>query len=114
MDQNFSSVVRQAAGRTAPRAPRNVGHHLLASYDRDSRKQVVDEFLTGGIPAATWTSIYAETHQDRCPRSQKQSQAARAAAPRRNLDQAKLDLSYCTVVAEIDGVVTRRNVNPGN
>jgi membrane fusion protein (multidrug efflux system) len=32
----------------------------------------------------------------------------------RDLDQAKLDLSYCTVVAEIDGVITRRNVNPGN
>src|SRR5262249_25125526 len=25
-----------------------------------------------------------------------------------------LDLRYCDVVAEIDGVVTRRNVNPGN
>ncbi|MEO6848100.1 MAG: HlyD family secretion protein, partial [Chthoniobacterales bacterium] len=32
----------------------------------------------------------------------------------RDLDQAKLDLSYCTIKAEIDGVVTRRNVNPGN
>jgi membrane fusion protein (multidrug efflux system) len=32
----------------------------------------------------------------------------------RDLDQAKLNLRYCTVVAEIDGVVTRRNVNPGN
>ena len=31
-----------------------------------------------------------------------------------HLDQAKLDLRYCDVVAEIDGVVTRRSVNPGN
>ena len=31
-----------------------------------------------------------------------------------NLDQAELNLSYCDVVAEIDGVVTRRNVNPGD
>ena len=31
-----------------------------------------------------------------------------------DLDQAKLNLSYCNVYAEIDGVVTRRNVNPGN
>ena len=31
-----------------------------------------------------------------------------------NLDQAELNLRYCDVVAEIDGVVTRRNVNPGN
>ncbi len=32
----------------------------------------------------------------------------------RNLEQALLNLRYCDVVAEIDGVVTRRNVNPGN
>jgi len=32
----------------------------------------------------------------------------------RDLDDAKLNLRYCTIIAEIDGVVTRRNVNPGN
>jgi membrane fusion protein (multidrug efflux system) len=32
----------------------------------------------------------------------------------RNLDQAALNLRYCDLVSEIDGVVTRRNVNPGN
>ena len=32
----------------------------------------------------------------------------------RDLDQAKLELSYCAITAEIDGVITRRNVNPGN
>ena len=33
---------------------------------------------------------------------------------RADLDQALLDLRYCDIVSEIDGVVTRRNVNPGN
>src|SRR5262249_25615178 len=33
---------------------------------------------------------------------------------RRDLDQAELNLRYCDVVCEIDGVVTRRNINPGN
>ena len=33
---------------------------------------------------------------------------------KRDLVQAELNLRYCDVVAEIDGVVTRRNVNPGN
>ena len=33
---------------------------------------------------------------------------------RRDLAQAELNLRYCDVVSEIDGVVTRRNVNPGN
>ena len=32
----------------------------------------------------------------------------------RDLDLAELNLRYCDVVSEIDGVVTRRNVNPGN
>jgi membrane fusion protein (multidrug efflux system) len=33
---------------------------------------------------------------------------------RHDLEQAELNLRYCDVVSEIDGVVTRRNVNPGN
>jgi membrane fusion protein (multidrug efflux system) len=33
---------------------------------------------------------------------------------RRDLDQAELNLRYCDIVSEIEGVVTRRNVNPGN
>src|SRR6202034_3960445 len=43
----------------------------------------------------------------------KQAQAKLEAA-KRDLALAELDLRYCDVVAEIDGVVTRRNVNPGN
>ena len=45
--------------------------------------------------------------------SLKQAQANLEQA-QRNLDEAKLELSYCAIVAEIDGVITRRNVNPGN
>jgi membrane fusion protein, multidrug efflux system len=33
---------------------------------------------------------------------------------RHDLEQAELNLSYCDIVSEIDGVVTSRNVNPGN
>ena len=33
---------------------------------------------------------------------------------RRDLAQAELNLHYCDIVSEIDGVVTSRNVNPGN
>ena len=32
----------------------------------------------------------------------------------RDLAQAELNLRYCDIVSEIDGVVTSRNVNPGN
>src|SRR6185437_3767419 len=33
---------------------------------------------------------------------------------RGDLAKAELNLRYCDVVSEIDGTVTRRNVNPGN
>jgi membrane fusion protein (multidrug efflux system) len=42
-----------------------------------------------------------------------QARTKRAQAER-DLAQAELNLSYCKVCAEIDGVVLRRNVNPGN
>jgi membrane fusion protein, multidrug efflux system len=39
---------------------------------------------------------------------------AKVSEAQRNLDQAKLNLRYTDVLAEIDGVITRREVNPGN
>ena len=66
---------------------------------------------TGAIRAATSIKIYAEIIKN-AP-SLKQAEANWMQA-QRDLDQAKLDLRYCTIVAEIDGVITRRNVNPGN
>jgi membrane fusion protein, multidrug efflux system len=39
---------------------------------------------------------------------------ARLNQARRALQQAELDLRYCDIVSDIDGVVTSRNVNPGN
>jgi membrane fusion protein (multidrug efflux system) len=39
---------------------------------------------------------------------------AKVAQVKKDLDLAQLNLKYCNVYAEIDGVVTRRNVNPGN
>src|SRR6185369_11308722 len=62
-------------------------------------------------PGGNIDRIYAELVKT-AP-SLKQAQAKLDEA-RRDLDQANLDLRYCAIVAEIDGVVTRRNVNPGN
>ncbi|OAI48963.1 multidrug transporter [Planctomycetaceae bacterium SCGC AG-212-F19] len=39
---------------------------------------------------------------------------AKLAEARRDLEQAELNLRYCDVISQIDGVVTSRNVNPGN
>ena len=62
-------------------------------------------------PGGDINRIYAEVIKD-AP-ALKQAQAGLEQA-QRDLDQAKLELSYCTITAEIDGVITRRNVNPGN
>ncbi len=39
---------------------------------------------------------------------------AKLAEARHDLEQAELNLRYCDVVSDIDGVVASRNVNPGN
>ncbi len=55
-------------------------------------------------------------HPARGGRSRRQAgrAAAKLESAKRGLAQAELDLRYCDITAEIDGVVTRRNVNPGN
>ncbi len=106
LDQNFSSVREALAGLLQSAAPLGI---VPSSYDM-TPKQVIDEFYRRD-PSGDLDRIYAELIKN-AP-SLKQAEAGVLSA-QRNLDQAKLDLSYCTVVAEIDGVVTRRNVNPGN
>ncbi len=104
IDQTFSSVREAQAALIQIAAQLGVAH----SYEQPP-KQMVEEFekqdhgdinrtlaaLTAGAPAV------------------KQAQANLEAA-NRDLVQAELNLRYCDVIAEIDGVVTRRNVNPGN
>src|SRR6201997_3781527 len=66
-------------------------------YKRDPQGDI-DKILASLVPSAP---------------SVKQAEAKIQSAER-DLDQAELNLRYCKVIAEIDGVVTRRNVNPGN
>jgi membrane fusion protein, multidrug efflux system len=104
LDQTFSSVREAQAALIQTAAQLGVAH----SYEQ-LPKQMVEQFesldqgdvdrtlagLTAGAPAV------------------KQADAKLESA-NRDLVQAELNLRYCDVVAEIDGVVTRRNVNPGN
>jgi membrane fusion protein (multidrug efflux system) len=75
-----------------------------------SPKEVVAEFYKRD-PQGDLDRIYATLVKD-AP-TIKLAQANRSQA-KSDLDQAELNLRYCDVVAEIDGVITRRNVNPGN
>jgi membrane fusion protein, multidrug efflux system len=53
--------------------------------------------------------------KDLIPNSPPVKQAkAKLLEARADLDLALLNLRYCDIVSEIDGAVTRRNVNPGN
>ncbi|HXH85757.1 MAG TPA: HlyD family secretion protein [Nitrospira sp.] len=105
LDQTLSSVRQAQADLIQSAAQLGVTH----SYNQ-TPKQMVDEFEhldpQGNIDR-TLARLAAEAP------AVKQAEAKLEAA-NRALAQAELNLRYCDVVAEIDGVVTRRNVNPGN
>jgi membrane fusion protein (multidrug efflux system) len=106
LDQNFSSV-REALGALIQSAAQ-VGY-FPPSWDM-TPKQAIEKFYQQD-PEANLDRIYAHI----IPRAPAIKQAeAKLLQARSDLDQAKLNLRYCDVVSDIDGVVTRRNVNPGN
>ena len=106
LDQTFSSV-RQALGELMEGAAQ-LGVSA-SSYDL-TPKQVIAEFYKRD-PGGDIDKIYANIIKT-AP-GLKQAEAGLQKA-QRDLDEARLSLRYCTIVAEIDGIVTRRNVNPGN
>ncbi len=106
LDQNFSAVRQALADLLQGAAPLGI---VPSSYDL-TPKQVVEEFYRRD-PGGDINRIYAEVIKNAPALKQAEANLRRT---QRDLDQAKLDLRYCTVTAEIDGVVTRRNVNPGN
>ena len=105
LDQSFSSVLQAQAELIQTAAELGVLH----SYNQ-TPKQMLEEFEKldpKGNVDRTFDRLAAEAP------AVKQAEAKLEAA-KRDLALAELDLRYCDVVAEIDGVVTRRNVNPGN
>jgi membrane fusion protein (multidrug efflux system) len=106
LDQNFSSVRQALADLMQTAAPLGV---FPPSYDATPKKMVQDFFKRD--PEGNLDRIYAKLIQDAPIAKQAKSKLLQT---ERDLDQADLNLRYCNVFAEIDGVVTRRNVNPGN
>ena len=105
LDQTMSSVRQAQADLIQSAAQLGVSH----SYNQ-TPKQMIEAFESldpQGDIDRTFARLAAEAP------AVKQAEA-RLEAANRALAQAELDLRYCDVVAEIDGVVTRRNVNPGN
>ena len=104
LDQTFSSVREAQAALIQTAAQLGVAH----SYEQLPREMLKQfESLDQGDVDRTLAGF-----TDNAP-AVKQAEAKLESA-KRDLVQAELNLRYCEVVAEIDGVVTRRNVNPGN
>ena len=106
LDQNFSAV-RQALGELL-QSGAQLGY-TPTSWNA-TPKQAVEEFYKQD-PQGNLEHIYAKLIPQTPPIKQAEAKLLEA---RRDLAEAELNLRYCDVVSEIDGVVTRRNVNPGN
>lgn len=106
LEQNFS-LVREALAQ-ALEAVARVGY-TPKSWNL-TPQQALDAFYKQD-PDGNLDRIYARL----LPNAPlvKQSEAKLMQA-KRDLELAELNLRYTKVVSEIDGVVTRRNVNPGN
>jgi len=106
LDQTFSSVRQTQADLLQSAAQLGI---VPSSYSL-TPQQMLDEFYRRD-PKGDLDKIYAEVIKNAPTLKQAQTSLLEA---QRDLDQAKLNLRYCTVLAEIDGVISRRNVNPGN
>ena len=102
LNQTFSSVLQAQAALIQSAAQLGVIH----SFDEGPR-HMVEAFEKEGDVNTTFARLAADAPDI------KQAEAKLEVA-KRDLDQAELDLRYCDVFAEIDGVITRRNVNPGD
>jgi len=106
LDQTFSTV-REALG-TLYSSVTQLG--FMPSTWNAIPRQAIEEFYNQD-PDRNLDRIFERL----IPESPAVKQAeARLLQVRRDLELAKLNLRYCDVVSEIDGVVTSRNVNSGN
>jgi membrane fusion protein, multidrug efflux system len=106
LDQNFSSV-RQALGELLQSAAR-FGYYP-ASWTA-TPKQTIESFYKQD-PEGDLNHIVARLIPQAPAIKQAEAMVLQA---KQELEQAELDLRYCDIVSLIDGVVTSRNVNPGN
>jgi membrane fusion protein (multidrug efflux system) len=102
INQTFSSVLQAQASLIQSAAQLGVIHSFA-----EGPSHMVEAFEKEGDVNSTFARLAANAPDI------KQAEAKSEAA-KRDLDQAELDLRYCDVIAEIDGVITRRNVNPGD
>lgn len=106
LDQTFSTV--QSSLATLLQSAAQYGY-FPTSLDTTPQK-AFDEFYKQD-PGRDLDVIFRKLIPEAPAIRQAQTKLLQA---QKDLDQAKLNLRYCDVVSEIDGVVTRRSVNAGN
>jgi membrane fusion protein (multidrug efflux system) len=106
LPESFSSV-RQAVGDLM-QSGAQFGYSSKA-FDA-TPKQVIAEFYQQA-PGGGYEQILATLIASAPPIKQAQARLHQA---QHDVQQAELNLRYCDIPSEIDGVVTRRNINPGN
>src|SRR5580658_8983218 len=102
LDETFASVLEAQAALIQSAAQLGVVH----SFDQGPKAMIEQFYDLGNVD--TTLARYAANAP-----GVKQAEAQLETA-RRDLAQAELDLRYTDIIADIDGVITRRNVNPGN
>jgi membrane fusion protein (multidrug efflux system) len=102
LDQTFSSVLQAQADLIETAAQLGVTHSFA-----ESPKQMLDDFSKEG----DIDRVFAKLAMGAPPVKQAE---AKLGVATQDLAEAELNLRYCDIVSDIDGVVTRRNVNPGN
>lgn len=105
LTDNFSAIRQAQANLVQAAAQIGVSQSLT-----QTPKDMIAEFYKRD-PEGNLDRIYDALLKDAPIVKQAQAKLLQA---QRNLEQARLNLRYCDVFAEIDGVVVRRAVNPGN
>ena len=105
LDQGYSAVKEAQAQLLEVASQLGID----VTYDTTPEQMLADFYKRD--PEGNIDRIYADLARNAPPVKQAEAKLAQA---ERRLDKARLELRYCDVVAEIDGVVTRRSVNPGN
>jgi membrane fusion protein (multidrug efflux system) len=102
LDETFSSVLQAQAALIQSAAQLGVVH----SFDQGPKAMLAQFYAQGDV-----NTTFARYAANAPAVTQAQAKLETA---ERDLAQAELDLRYTDIIADIDGVVTRRNVNPGN
>ncbi len=105
LDQTFSAVLQAQADLIQSAAQLGIFHSF-----EETPQQMLDKFMQRA-PHGNIDLLFAQLAEEAPEVKQAEAKVQQA---ERDLEVARLNLGYCDVAAEIDGVITRRNVNPGN